>query len=176
MKRFIYQLLMVLFSIIFTISGCQKTTLNSDFQKEQSKSANSDVSARTIPNFNLEVILRGAGKAFGLVKFRQDNDPAKIVTLDTWVRDLQPNTDYRLQRATDTNITDGLCLGTNWLTLGKGPTLQVIHTNQEGTARVELWRDLSRFQSGAMFDIHFRVINPLGGTVLASDCYQFTVR
>src|SRR6476661_5419437 len=47
------------------------------------------------PPFNLEAILRGEG--FGLVKFRQDRDPAaNIVTLDVWARDLAPNTSYSL--------------------------------------------------------------------------------
>src|SRR5437660_3918851 len=69
------------------------------------------------PNFNLEVVLRGDG--FGLVKFRQPNDADKIVYLDTWVRDLAPNTSYLLQRAVDTNVDDD-CTSTGWLTLGKG--------------------------------------------------------
>ncbi|HEX9220624.1 MAG TPA: hypothetical protein VF858_09070, partial [Gemmatimonadaceae bacterium] len=71
------------------------------------------------PNFNLEVILRGDPSGFGLVKFRQPNDADRIVNLDVWVRDLQPNSHYRLQRATDTNVNDD-CTGTNWLTLGRG--------------------------------------------------------
>lgn len=51
------------------------------------------------PPFNLEAILRGDG--FGLVKFRQERDPSRnIVTLDTFVRDLLPNTSYSLQRWT----------------------------------------------------------------------------
>lgn len=163
--------------IAFTVSSCKKTTPISDLQNEQSdKSTSKDLSAKTSPNFNLNVVLGGAGKASGLVKFRQDEDAPKIVTLDTRVRGLEPNTDYRLQRATDTNITDGLCLGTNWLTLGKGPTPQVIHTDEHGRASVELWRNLSAFPSGATFDIHFRVIDPNSNIVLTSDCYQFTVR
>jgi hypothetical protein len=47
------------------------------------------------PPFNLEVVLRGDG--FGLVKFRQERDPSQtIVTLGTFVRDLQPDTSYSL--------------------------------------------------------------------------------
>src|SRR5690348_18372918 len=55
------------------------------------------------PNFNLEVILRGDG--FGLVKFRQPNDNALIIDLDTKVRDLEPNTAYVLQRVRQENPT-----------------------------------------------------------------------
>ena len=46
------------------------------------------------PPFNLEVILRGESGGFGLVKFRQPNDGQAIIYLDTWVRDLAPNTSY----------------------------------------------------------------------------------
>ena len=56
-----------------------------------------------IPNFNLEVVLRGAS-GFGLVKFRQPNDSDFVVHLDAWVRGLLPNTAYRLQRAVDTTL------------------------------------------------------------------------
>ncbi len=81
MKKLVYQLLMPLGIIImvFSVSSCKKTTLTPD--AEQTNSA-AKVAERAIPNFNLEVILRGNGKAFGLVKFRQDVDPTKIVTLD----------------------------------------------------------------------------------------------
>src|SRR5437899_13094330 len=60
------------------------------------------------PPFNDEVILRdvtGNG-GFGHVKFRQPNDADRIVNLDTWVRDLEPNSGYQLQRATDANVND----------------------------------------------------------------------
>ena len=127
------------------------------------------------PPFNLEAILRGDG--FGLVKFRQEKDPtANIVTLDTWVRDLAPNTNYNLQRAVDTTL-DGVCTGTNWLSLGQGPTAVPIVTDDRGNGRADLWRDLAAFSPGAAFDIHFRVVE--AGTtnvVLQSDCYRFVVR
>jgi hypothetical protein len=56
------------------------------------------------PHFNLQIILRGEG--FGLVKFRQPNDDALIVFLDTWVRDLAPNTSYFFSgRWTSTSTT-----------------------------------------------------------------------
>ena len=82
------------------------------------------------PPFNDEIILRdvtGAG-GFGHVKFRQPKDEDRIVYLDTWVRDLEPNTTYQLQRATDPNVNDD-CTGTNWLTLGRGSVPQSITTD-----------------------------------------------
>src|SRR3954471_2568442 len=85
------------------------------------------------PNFNLEVVLRGDG--FGLVKFRQPNDEALVIHLDTWVRGLEPNTTYVLQRAADRTL-DGVCTtGGGWLTLGRGLTAQSITTDDRGTGR-----------------------------------------
>jgi hypothetical protein len=129
------------------------------------------------PPFNNEIILRdvtGTG-GFGHVKFRQPNDADRIVYLDTWVRDLHPNTSYQLQRATDTAINDD-CTGANWLTLGKGSTPQVITTDARGTGREDLFRNLGTIAIGTTFDIHFRVIEQAtGAVVLESDCYQFVV-
>ncbi len=178
MKKLIYQLLIMVFSLIifaFTISSCQKVTPASYMEQEKSNSAVPNVANRAMPNFNLEVILRGESKAFGLVKFRQDNDADKIVILDTWVHNLLPNHSYKLQRAVDRNL-DGNCTGT-WLTLGKGSVPQLIYTDENGTGREELWRNLSAFPSGTTFDIHFRVMDAISSAiVLTSDCYQFTVR
>ena len=127
------------------------------------------------PPFNLEAILRGDG--FGLVKFRQKKDPTQnIIDLDVWVRDLLPDTNYSLQRAVDTTL-DGICTGTNWLTLGQGLTPQPIVTDDSGSGRASLWRDLSSLAPGAAFDIHFRVIqNETTNVPLHSDCYRFVVR
>lgn len=125
------------------------------------------------PNFNLEIILRGEG--FGHVKFRQPNDEELIVHLDTWLRDLAPNTSYQLQRAVDTVVDDN-CTSTAWLTLGKGLQPQSIVTDDRGTGRESLFRNLTGLAPGTEFDIHFRVIRE--GTsvaVLASECYQFTI-
>lgn len=129
------------------------------------------------PPFNNEIILRDVsdGGGFGHVKFRQPNDADRIVYLDTWVRDLTPNTTYLLQRATDAAVNDA-CAGTNWLTLGKGLTPQAITTDERGTGRESLFRNLGPAAIGATFDIHFRVIEQAGGAVvLESDCYQFVV-
>ncbi len=125
------------------------------------------------PRFNLQIILRGEG--FGLVRFRQPNDDARIVHLDTWVRDLAPNTSYLLQRAADANVDDN-CTSTAWLTLGKGSQPQSITTDATGTGREELFRDLGAIAVGSEFDIHFRVIEEgSGAVVLTSGCYQFTI-
>ena len=127
------------------------------------------------PNFNLEVVLRNDAGGFGLVKFRQPNDAEKVIYLDTWVRDLAPNTSYRLQRAVDTSI-DGVCTSTGWLTLGKGLTPEAIVTDETGTGRAQLFRSVAAFPVGAQFDIHFRVIEDATSTVvLESGCYQFTI-
>jgi hypothetical protein len=125
------------------------------------------------PRFNLEIVLRGEG--FGLVRFRQPNDDARIVYLDVWVRDLAPYTSYLLQRAVDANV-DGNCTSTAWLTLGKGSQPQSITTDATGTGREQLFRDLGAFAVGSRFDIHFRVIEEgSGAVVLTSQCYQFII-
>ena len=120
------------------------------------------------PNFNLEVILlpTAGGSGFGHVKFRQPNDAAKVVYLDTWVRDLAPNHSYVLQRAVDTNI-DGNCTSSGWLPLGQ------ISTDDRGTGSAALSRILTA-SVGTAFDIHFRVVDA-GAPVLESACYQFKV-
>ena len=125
------------------------------------------------PHFNLEVVLRGEG--FGLVKFRQPNDDQAVIYLDTWVRDLAPNTSYLLQRAVDTTI-DGDCTSSGWLTLGKGAVPQSILTDETGTGRESLFRSVAAFPPGSRFDIHFRVIDATtSAVVLESGCYEFTI-
>ena len=131
------------------------------------------------PNFNLEVILRpaagGSADGFGLVKFRQPKDADKIVYLGVWVRNLAPNRSYLLQRAVDTTADD-VCTGTNWLTLGQGLAPQAITTDETGTGRADLFRNLAAIPLGTEFDIHFRVIDAMtSAVVLESACYQFRV-
>ena len=131
------------------------------------------------PPFNIEAILRDAagGSGFGHVKFRQPNDSAKVVYLDTWVRELAPNHTYRLQRAVDTTL-DGVCprVETDWLTLGKGLQPAVITTDDRGTGREDLFRDLGAAPTGKQFDINFRIIDAVtSASVLESGCYRFTV-
>jgi hypothetical protein len=141
--------------------------------------AQADPAGPATPNFNLEVVLwpvaGGPGDGFGLVKFRQPKDAAKIVNLDVWVRDLVPNHSYYLQRATDSNVNDD-CSGTNWLTLGQGTVPEAVTTDGQGSGRADLFRNLAAFPLGTRFDIHFRVIDAVTSAVdLESGCYQFTV-
>jgi hypothetical protein len=137
------------------------------------------VAAQADSGANLQVILRPVGGApdggFGLVKFRQPKDADKIVNLDVWVRDLAPNHSYSLQRATDTTVDDQ-CLGTNWLTLGQGLVPHAITTDETGTGRADLFRNLAAIPLGTQFDIQFRVIDAeTSAVVLESACYQYTV-
>ena len=128
------------------------------------------------PNYNLDVTLRGTGKSSGFVKFQQVTDRPFTIFLDTSVQGLEPNTNYVLQRAVDTNL-DGNCTSTSWLTLGKGLVAQTILTDNLGAGSAALFRDVSAFPPGTTFDIHFRVINQQTlAIVLTSDCYQYTVR
>ena len=127
------------------------------------------------PPFNIQVILRNESHGFGHVKFRQPNDADKIVYLDVWVRDLAPNTGYRLQRAVDTTPDDD-CTSQAWLTLGKGLTPQLITTDDKGTGREERFGDLAAVATGSLFDFHVRVFEDATGAVaLTSECYQFVV-
>jgi len=164
----------VLTTAILSAAAC--TASDSPFSPHSSPS---DAASHSVswgpetPNFNLEVILRGDG--FGHVEFRQPKDASRIVDLDVWVRGLAPNTQYQLQRAVDLNL-DGICSSTSWLTLGRGLAAQSILTNDAGTGRESLFRDLSAFTPGTTFDIHFQMINATThAVVLTSDCYQFTV-
>ena len=161
-----------------TFLGCQESKDPGQMLSQAVPTASSlrTTNAPETPNFNLEVVLRATngGNGFGLVKFRQPNDDKFIVNLDTWVRDLAPNTSYRLQRAVDTTL-DHVCSSTAWLTLGKGLTPAAITTDDTGTGSEALYRILPS-TPGATFDIHFQVVDDLSGSVvLQSDCYQFTI-
>ena len=160
--------------VVVLLGACQK--LPSSPSKADGGAAAAGTAASwgpESPHFNLEVILRGDG--FGHVKFRQPNDDVLNVHLDTWVRDLAPNTSYLLQRAVDTTPDDN-CTSSAWLTLGKGLVPQAITTDDTGTGREELFRSLAAFPVGSEFDIHFRVIHAeTSAVVLTSECYQFTI-
>ena len=160
--------------VLFSASvGCQK-----DISKDvNSQSAISNVSTNAeVPPFNFEAILTGASGGFGKVKFRQDNDTARIISLDTWVRNLLPNHAYMLQRAVDP-IATGQCLSTAWLTLGLGLQPKAIITDDKGSGTAALWRDITAIPRGTQFNIHFQVIDSVSSAVvLTSDCYQYTVR
>ena len=144
---------------------------------------------RETPSFNLQVILQDVtgGDGFGHVKFRQPNDDARVIYLDTWVRGLQPNHAYLLQRQVDLE-PDGDCADaslSSWLTLGEGFALPPtpITTDDRGTGKAALFRDLdppgpmTGPPPGMAFDIHFRVVDTLNPLepVLQSDCYVFVV-
>ncbi len=160
MKKLSFHLVMMLSGIVMMcmFTGCDKE-------------------APTDQDFNLDVPLRG-GKSFGYIKFRQDPDPAKIIDLGIRVRNLAPNNQYLLQRAVDeSNVVDGNCTSTSWLTLGKGRTPHAIMTNARGEGEEELWRDITAIPSGSRFDIHFQVVDAVTlAVVLTSDCYHYTVR
>src|SRR5438093_13321267 len=137
------------------------------------------VAARADSGASLAVILRPVAGTpvggFGLGKFRQPKDADKIVYLDVWVRDLAPSHSYYLQRATDLTVNDA-CSGTNWLTLGQGSVVQAITTDETGTGRASLFRNLAAIPLGTQFDIHFRIVDVATTAVaLESACYQFTV-
>jgi hypothetical protein len=170
--------LFVTIGFLATLFGCQESRDPGQMLSQAVPTGSSlqTASAPETPNFNLEVVLRDAngGNGFGLVKFRQPNDDQFIVNLDTWVRDLAPNTSYRLQRAVDTTL-DHVCSSTAWLTLGKGLDPAPITTDATGTGREDLWRAVPS-TPGATFDIHFQVIeDSSGAVVLQSDCYQYTI-
>ena len=154
--------------IYTTFSGCEKTDLCND---------------NFTPPFDLNVKLestnpkQGIGKnSVGFIKFRQNPDPAKIITLDTWIANLQPNHDYLLQRAVNP-VADPNCTSTAWLTLGKGLTPQAIYTDAKGNGQEYLFRDITAATTGAQFRIHFQIIDAVTlATVLTSDCYMYEVR
>jgi len=175
MKQKILITVLLLSSLtLFTLS-CKKESAQMPQPQEEIATT---IGTANNPTFNLEVILRGEDGRLGHIKFRQNVDPSKIIVLDTWVRDLEPNHQYLLQRAVDAaNVVDGDCTSTSWLTLGKGLTPQSILTDDNGTGSEELWRDVSAVASGSAFDIHFRIVDATTmAVVLTSDCYQYVVR
>ena len=164
----------VLSMVVLSTTGCSNDLSNPAPHSAAARvAANQSSLGPQSPPFNLEVILRGDG--FWLVKFRQPNDADKTIFLDTWLRDLEPNTSYLLQRAVDTNV-DGDCTSTAWLTLGKGLAPQAITTDAAGTGREELFRSVAAIADGARFDIQFRVIDATTqAVVLTSGCYEYVV-
>ncbi len=176
-KKILYAILVMASLSIFNIS-CKKEIGQKQQQEEGNETAFVEESAKgcTPDPYNLDVDLYGQGNEKGSIKFRQDPDPAKIITLDTKIQHLLPNHEYLLQRAVDV-IIDGNCTGTAWLTLGLGLTPQSIHTNGGGNGHEELWRDVSMIPAGTVFDIHFQVVDAANNAVvLTSGCYQYTVR
>jgi len=129
------------------------------------------------PHYNLNVWLLGANPGqVGFIAFRQRENETQLIHLDTRIMGLDPNTSYLLQRAVDTTL-DGNCTSTSWLTLGKGLDPQALTTGKHGFAREQLFRSVSTIPVGSTFDIHFQIIKEsTGEVVLASECYEYTVR
>jgi hypothetical protein len=161
-----------IFSIVFLIStsiACNKNV--------------PDDGVNVAPYYNLDVTLfpttskTALGElGAGMVKFRQDPDTARIITLDTWVFHLQPNHAYQLQRAVDP-ISSSTCTSTVWLTLGKGLVPQSIQTDNKGNGHEDLFRNVTAVARGSQFRIHFQIVDAVTmETVLTSDCFQYTVR
>lgn len=155
--------------LIATFVSCEKT--------------GPDDGVNVAPYYNLDVTLfpvtskTDLGElGAGLVKFRQDPDTARIITLDTWVFHLQPNHAYQLQRAVDP-ISSSSCTSTVWLTLGKGLVPQTIQTDNKGNDHEDLFRNVTSVARGSQFRIHFQIVDAVTmATVLTSDCFQYTVR
>ncbi|GEO04266.1 hypothetical protein AAE02nite_19300 [Adhaeribacter aerolatus] len=170
--------ILVLMFVSFLMLSCEKemTEKESSLQPAGNFSTNELKAGES--KYNLEVVLKGEGARNGHIQFRQNPDLAKVITLDVRVHHLLPNHEYLLQRAVDpTNVVDGNCTSTSWLTLGYGLTSQTILTNDKGNGSEVLWRDITAIPSGAMFDIHFRVVDAVSlEVVLTSNCYQYTVR
>jgi len=131
------------------------------------------------PLYDLDVPLHGGAKnaGAGFIKFRQNPDTARVITLDTWVRNLEPNHSYLLQRAVNPIADPTGCSSTAWLTLGEGLQPKSILTNSHGDGNANLWRDITAIARGTAFHIHFQVIDATTLTpVLTSDCFDYTVR
>ena len=175
MKKQIFYSVFLITSLLILNLSCEK---NPSEKKEPACSIGHTNPSG--PCYNLDVILKGnyKEKQFGFIEFRQDPDTARIITLETTVKNLIPNHEYLLQRAVDAaNVVDGNCTSTSWLTLGKGLTPQSILTDAHGDGSEELWRNVTAVARGTSFDIHFRVIDAISlEVVLDSDCYQYTVR
>ncbi len=173
-QKILFAGLLTAFVSVFNFS-CKKDSINSPGQiGVDAVLSNTQLNATS--NYNLEVVLRGTRNQNGHIHFRQDENTPHIISLETKVHNLNPNHEYKLQRAVDVNI-DGNCTGTNWLTLGKGLVPQSIYTDNKGDGSENLWRNISMIPSGSLFDIHFRVIDAVTlEAVLTSNCYQYTVR
>ena len=171
------------FGFLLIVSACADDPEIVPVKPEQAlqnsdEMANARQSNSNGQEYNLNVLLLPNEKnhAMGFVKFRQHEDGAQFINLDTWVHGLEPNTNYLLQRAVDT-VLDGNCTGITWITLGKGLDPFPIATNSWGMGKAELFRSVSAIAVGTSFDIHFQIVKESTmEVVLTSDCYQYTVR
>ncbi len=127
----------------------------------------------------LIVCVTGTGKdaGAGFIKFRQNPDTARVITLDTWVTKLKPNHSYLLQRAVNPIADPTGCSSTAWLTLGEGLVPKSIVTNAHGDGSAKLWRDITGIARGTAFHIHFQIVDEATlAPVLTSECFDYTVR
>jgi hypothetical protein len=126
--------------------------------------------------FHTENLKDQANKGTGFLKFRQDPDTARIITLDTYIFNLLPNHSYLLQRAANP-FTDPTCTNASWLTLGKGLVAQDIATDGKGNGHETLFRDVTGIARGTDFHIDFQIVDAVTlAPVLSSDCYEYIVR
>jgi len=131
------------------------------------------------PLYDLDVRLLGEHQntGAGFIKFRQNPDAARVITLETWVTRLLPNHVYILQRAVNPIADITGCSSTSWLTLGEGLQPKSIVTNAQGNGYANLWRDISAIPQGTAFHIRFQILDAVTlAPVLMSDCFDYTVR
>ena len=127
--------------------------------------------------FHTENLKDLSNKGFGLLKFRQDPDTARIITLDTYIFNLLPNHSYLLQRAANPYSDTTTCTNASWLTLGKGLVAQDIETDSKGDGHETLFRDVTAIARGSAYHIDFQIIDAVTlAPVLSSDCYEYIVR
>ncbi|HEY2648353.1 MAG TPA: hypothetical protein VGI38_04140 [Puia sp.] len=126
--------------------------------------------------FHTENLKDLSNKGFGFLKFRQDPDTARIITLDTYIFNLLPNHSYLLQRAANP-FSDPTCTNASWLTLGMGLVAQDIATDSKGDGHETLFRAVTSIARGTAFHIDFQIIDAVTmAPVLSSDCYEYIVR
>jgi hypothetical protein len=126
---------------------------------------------------NLQVLFQGRG--WGRVQFRQPEDGVAKVFFITWVRELEPRTQYLLQQAVD-SVIDGSCTGgsvpSDWVTIGANGKPQTIYTDPRGSAHLPLNQLMPRHLVGTTLESQLRIINAsTGEVVLQSGCFQFEV-
>jgi hypothetical protein len=127
--------------------------------------------------FHTENVKDQSNHGFGFLKFRQDPDTARIITLDTYVFNLLPNHSYLLQRAANPYSDTTTCTNASWLTLGKGLVAQDIPTDNKGNGHETLFRDVTAVARGSAFHIDFQIVDAVTlAPVLSSDCYEYIVR
>ncbi len=158
------------------LGGCSKADVSTQPPaNEETALSISDRNPPSTPPYDINVLLFATNRVEGLILFRQPDDGATTIFLETYLGRLKPNHDYYLERAAQTL---GLgCVDGGWLRLGLGTVVTPIHTNYRGFGAATLYRTLPATLIGVSFDIHFRVLDAeTGAVVLESKCKQYTVR